>query len=166
MNSVGYGAVSLAHIGLNEIKKTARPLFLPDGIECPAVKVFKAGKELRIGFNNIRFVSRDFEDVIRGVTEKNVPSVFVRSRRLARPATTFEICKKIGKSKAIRLTHLSYLLGNQKDSFLTPVLINGAPWAVCARWSPDGCGGWGVGVCSVAGLAGVWVAGYQVLSQV
>ena len=39
-------------------RTSASPLFLPDGIKCPAVKVFKADEELVVGLNNISFASQ------------------------------------------------------------------------------------------------------------
>lgn len=142
----------------------AESIFLPQSIECPGAKVFKAGEELVVGKNRIVSTDPQFSEIVRNVTEKNIPSMLVLSRTLARDVSTKKLCNTVGRKGAIRLTHLARLLNTQEESFGAVVLVKNTLWAVFAYWRPV-YGDWYVNVHSVAFLHG-WFAGCQVLSRV
>ncbi|HEY4474321.1 MAG TPA: hypothetical protein VJC06_00115 [Candidatus Paceibacterota bacterium] len=111
------------------------PLFKKDVIELSAVKLFRAEDEFVVGKHSIRWMNDDFKKIIASViTESNIEKVVLVTLKLARPATTKEIAKSIGKSGAISLAHLSGLLDSQIQSFLVIVLVKGKVWAVYACW--------------------------------
>jgi hypothetical protein len=144
--------------------RSSGSIFLPQGVECPGAKVFIAGKELVEGRHRIRFTHPRFEELVRNVTEKDVPSVFVLPRTLAFSVSSKKLCNTVGRKGATRLAHLVHLLNTQKESFCTVILVKNTLWAVDAYWNPF-CGDWRVDVDSVASLD-EWFAGDRVLSQV
>lgn len=146
-------------------RKTEKvPLFESPTTECPRTKIFQADTEFVIGLNRIGWIGPQFQKLARGVVERNVPSVLVTRRPLNRLATASEICKTVGKSRAIRLAHLKHLLRTKEESFLAVVLVKGKLWAVDACWNSVDRE-WGVGARSVS-RPGEWRSGYRVVSQV
>lgn len=144
-------------------------------VTVPAVQRFVVKDCLKAA--NIGWTGDNFNRLLKGKVEKDVPKANLVIHRLERASLDVPILAELGDKAEVKLSYLIDLLKKQKDGKDGVLLTNGYAnisyvcdtkgnlWAVNTRWDPEYCF-WSIEVDISIKRPVRWFCGFHVLSRV